>query len=141
MTDYVGSLVGGAVIGIAGVLLLLLNGRILGVSGILDGALNPLKKSESWRLFFLLGIGFGGLALKTMSPAAFANQVTRSPGALILAGLLVGYGTRLASGCTSGHGVCGVSRLSPRSIVATITFIGFGAVTVFLINHWLGGRV
>lgn len=141
MLEYFWAFVGGALIGIAALLLLLLNGRILGVSGILGGMLQPYKKGESWRYFFLLGMGLGGLVILALHPTAFEISVFRTPGAIILAGLLVGFGTRLGSGCTSGHGVCGVSRLSPRSIVATITFIAFGAATVFVITHWLGGRV
>jgi uncharacterized membrane protein YedE/YeeE len=143
MTHFtpVASLVGGLLIGLSSAALLLCNGKIAGISGIVGGLLNPIKQDTSWRILFLAGLLSGGLVMHALSPHAFAIAISRSPSALIFAGLLVGFGTRLGSGCTSGHGVCGISRLSPRSIIATLTFIATGAVTVFIVNHLLGGAL
>jgi uncharacterized protein len=133
-------LLGGALIGISATLLLLLHGRVAGISGIVGAALTPdtFPSERRWRFQFLVGLIGAGALLSFAMPASFAS----SPGTSLLrvgvAGLLVGYGTRLGSGCTSGHGVCGMSRLSTRSIVATGTFIVSGAVTVFLMKQ-LGG--
>lgn len=131
-------LLGGALIGLAAALLLLANGRVAGISGILGNLLRPAPGDVLWRAMFLLGlIGTGALALR-LQPAAFSAQ--ERPLLLVAAaGLLVGFGTRLGSGCTSGHGVCGVSRLSPRSIAATMTFMATGAATVYVARHLLGG--
>lgn len=129
---------GGLLIGVSSIFLLLSNGRILGISGIVNGLFNA--KDKQWRVFFLTGLILTGLFLFSRYPDNFINSVPRSYGVLFLAGLLVGYGTTMANGCTSGHGVCGISRLSMRSIVATLTFISFGALTVFIMNHFLGGK-
>ena len=130
-----GGLIGGALIGLAAVLLLALNGRIAGVSGILGGLITSTARGERfWRLAFIFGLiagavsyalGRGGLSLELQ-----AGGLT-----LLLAGLLVGVGTRLGSGCTSGHGVCGLARRSPRSLMATMTFMVTAALTVFLTRH------
>jgi uncharacterized membrane protein YedE/YeeE len=137
----VASLIGGMLIGLSGAALLLFHGKIAGISGIVGGILSPTKHDTPWRLLFVAGLLSGGFLFHWFSPQAFVITINRSPGALILAGLLVGFGTQLGNGCTSGHGVCGMSRLSPRSIIATITFIATGAMTVFLINHVLRGAL
>lgn len=141
MDSYFKAWVGGILIGCASLLMLVFNGRILGVSGIVGSLLQPARESKDWKLLFLVGLLIGGLVILILNPAAYQFSLARSPAALVIAGLLVGYGTRLGSGCTSGHGICGVSRLSPRSLVATITFMAFGAATVLVINHLLGGRI
>lgn len=130
--------IGGILIGLSAAAMLLLDGKIAGISGILGGILKPTKGDTFWRLCFLAGLLAGGLLLRLVLPSAFDFGIIRPYRLLVIAGLLVGFGTRLGSGCTSGHGVCGVSRLSPRSIVATGTFIFTGAVTVYLLNHLAG---
>lgn len=135
------SLLGGLLIGLGASALLLCNGKIAGISGIVGGLLSPAKNDTLWRAVFVAGLLSGGALFQLFSPHAFTIGVTRSPGALILAGLLVGYGTRLGNGCTSGHGVCGISRVSPRSLIDTVTFIITGAITVYIINHLLGGTL
>ncbi len=129
------SLLGGVLIGLSASAMLLLDGKIAGISGILAGVLKPVKGDTLWRICFLAGLLAGGLLLKELLPVAFEFGLIRPFPLLAIAGLLVGFGTRLGSGCTSGHGVCGVSRLSPRSLVATATFIFSGALTVYLLNH------
>lgn len=128
------SLAGGVLIGLAVALFVLLNGRIAGISGVLGGLLTAGKGDVSWRVAFLLGLiaAPGVYALFASVPTP---RIDTGWGALVLAGLLVGVGTRYGSGCTSGHGVCGLSRLSPRSLVATVAFMGAGFVTVFVIRH------
>jgi uncharacterized membrane protein YedE/YeeE len=133
------SLLGGALIGLGASILLLFNGRVAGISGILGGALSPAPGDTLWRLMFLLGLVSVGAVGVLIQPAAFSAGPTRSILAITLAGFLVGYGTRLGNGCTSGHGVCGVSRLSPRSLIATATFMATGALTVFIVQHVFGG--
>jgi len=135
------SLAGGILIGLAAGAMLLFDGKIAGISGIMAGLIRPVHGDTLWRGHFIGGLLAGGLLLRLFDPAAYAFTIQRSAGAIILAGLLVGFGTRLGNGCTSGHGVCGISRLSPRSIIATVTFIATGALTVFVVNHLLGGRV
>lgn len=135
----VASLFGGILIGLSASAMLLLTGKITGMSGIFAGVLRPAKGDTLWKACFLAGLLAGGLVLRLFVPRAFDFGVVRSWDVLALAGLLVGFGTRLGNGCTSGHGVCGVGRLSARSIVATVTFIASGAVVVFLVNHLLGG--
>ena len=128
------SLAGGVLLGIAAALYILLNGRILGISGILAGVLRPAKRDVGWRLFFLAGL----LVAPTVWALFEAPVVPRIEAGwplLLIAGLMVGWGTSYGSGCTSGHGVCGLSRLSPRSMVATLAFMGAGFVTVFLVRH------
>ena len=134
----VASTIGGVLIGLSASAMLLLNGKITGISGIFAGILRPMKGDTSWKVCFLAGLLVGGLLLRLFLPHAFDFGVVRSWGVLALAGILAGFGTRLGNGCTSGHGVCGVSRLSARSIVATATFVASGAVVVFLINHLYG---
>jgi uncharacterized membrane protein YedE/YeeE len=131
------SLAGGVLIGVAAAMLVLLNGRIAGISGILSGLLKPVKGDISWRVAFVLGLVASPL-LYALFAVVPTPHIDASWGALVLAGLLVGVGTRYGSGCTSGHGVCGLSRLSPRSLAATVAFMGAGFVTVFVIRHLLG---
>jgi uncharacterized protein len=135
------SLGGGMLIGLSASLLLLCDGKIAGISGIVGGLLNPTHNDTAWRILFVVGLLTGGLFFSLFAPHVFTFSIARSTGALILAGLLVGFGTRLGNGCTSGHGVCGISRLSVRSIVATVTFMITGIATVYIINHWLGGSL
>ncbi|NBX92823.1 MAG: YeeE/YedE family protein [Proteobacteria bacterium] len=132
---------GGLLIGVAALVLLFLNGRILGVSGIIGGLFNPSTRREPWRVFFLMGMLLGGLVLKTLLSFPLGNSLERPTPILILAGVLVGWGTRLGSGCTSGHGVCGMSRLSPRSLLGTVIFMLFGILTVWLLKLLPGGAV
>ncbi|MEM9194573.1 MAG: YeeE/YedE thiosulfate transporter family protein [Myxococcota bacterium] len=141
MSDFtpVSAAVGGLMIGLSAALLLFSHGRIAGVSGILGGLLRP--EGRNWRASFVLGMGLTGAVLAQLFPSAFAFELERTWAAIAVAGLLVGVGTRLGSGCTSGHGVCGISRLSPRSTVATLTFIAAGAVTVYLVRTYFGGMV
>lgn len=131
------SLAGGVMIGLAAVLLLIFSGRIAGISGIIGGLLTPAKGDVAWRLAFLLGLV---AAPVIFSLIYFLPPVEIEAGypTLIVAGLLVGIGTRYGSGCTSGHGVCGLSRRSPRSLVATASFMAAGFVTVYIIRHLLG---
>lgn len=137
----VASLLGGMLIGLSASLLLLCDGKIAGISGILGGILTPVQKDTSWRILFMSGLLAGGVLLRLVSPQVFAMEINRSTTILILAGLCVGFGTRLGNGCTSGHGVCGLSRFSQRSLVATVTFIATGMLTVFVVNHLFGGTV
>ncbi|HWP65141.1 MAG TPA: YeeE/YedE family protein [Candidatus Limnocylindria bacterium] len=132
-------LFGGALIGLAASLLLLWNGRIAGISGIVAGLLRPAAGEVAWRVAFLAGLFAGGVLLSVVDPRALDVRPPAPLGMTVLAGLLVGYGTRLGNGCTSGHGVCGVSRLSPRSLVATATFMLTGALTVYFVHSGLGG--
>jgi uncharacterized membrane protein YedE/YeeE len=133
----VSALVGGALIGISATLLLWLNGRIAGISGIMHGALRQ-RGGDAWRWLFLLGLVAGAGAWLWFTPTAFAPRVHFSPALVGLAGLLVGFGTAQGGGCTSGHGVCGISRLSVRSIAATLTFLAAGMASVFVVRHVLG---
>lgn len=135
------SLSGGMLIGVASALFILLNGRILGISGILGGLLPPKASDAGWRITFLLGMAAAPAVLLLLAPADFmqAPRIDAGYGLIIAAGLLVGLGTRYGSGCTSGHGVCGLSRLSPRSLVATLTFMGAGFAVVFALRHLFKG--
>lgn len=132
------ALAGGALIGLATALLLLLNGRIAGISGILGGLLRPARRDVAWRVAFLLGLMGASLVYGLFAPLPVPH-IEAGTGTLIAAGLLVGVGTRYGAGCTSGHGVCGLSRLSPRSLVATLAFMVAGFVTVFVLRHLLAG--
>jgi uncharacterized membrane protein YedE/YeeE len=152
--DWTRALIGGIIIGIAVSLMLLWNGRVTGISGIISEALNRTKGELAWRVLFIIGLFIGGLSLKFINPyfdKIFFNKssitqakilsatitegaIYNNPWITIIAGLLVGFGTVLGSGCTSGHGICGVSRLSPRSLVATLNFIIAGALIVFLLR-------
>ncbi|MDQ3060813.1 MAG: YeeE/YedE family protein [Pseudomonadota bacterium] len=130
------ALAGGALIGLAAALLLLLNGRIAGISGVLGGLLRPVRGDIAWRAAFVLGLVGAPLVYGLLQELP-APQIDADYAALTIAGLLVGVGTRYGSGCTSGHGVCGISRLSPRSLVATVCFMAAGFATVFVLHHLL----
>ena len=130
-----GGLIGGALIGLAAVLLLALNGRIAGVSGILGGLITSTSRGERfWYLAFIFGL-IAGAGLYVLARGGLPLELQAGGLTLLLAGLLVGVGTRLGSGCTSGHGVCGLARRSPRSLMATMTFMVTAALTVFLTRH------
>ena len=133
----VSGLVGGLLIGLAAALLLLLNGRISGISGIVGGLLAPRSSDAGWRVAFVAGLLLGALAYMLATGSAISVKMQASLPVLVVAGLLVGFGTRLGSGCTSGHGICGIARLSKRSIVATAMFFGVAILTVFLTRHAL----
>jgi uncharacterized membrane protein YedE/YeeE len=134
----VASVAGGALIGLSASALLVLNGRVAGVSSIVGGILQPQRGEVAWRVAFVAGLLAGGLLLAWRLPEAVAPRQTGAhPVLLVVAGLLVGFGTQLGSGCTSGHGVCGVSRLSARSIAAVATFMMTGALAAFLVQHVL----
>ncbi len=130
------ALAGGAIIGAAAALFLLVNGRIAGISGILGGLLRPAAGDVAWRVAFIGGLVFSP-ALYALVERLPAATIEASYPVVVLAGLLVGAGTRYGSGCTSGHGVCGLSRLSPRALVATAAFMAAGFVTVFVTRHLL----
>jgi uncharacterized membrane protein YedE/YeeE len=135
------ALAGGLLIGLAAVVLLALNGRIAGVSGIANGAFAKRATDRGWRLAFLVGLPLGA-ALAWLAMELAGGRATAARGNLplvlvVLGGLLVGFGTRLGSGCTSGHGVCGLARLSPRSLAAVVVFIATGIATVALVRHLL----
>jgi len=130
-TSWWFALGGGALIGLAASLLFLTHGRIAGISGVLGAMLPPTASDRAWRIAFLAGLIGAGVISSVIAPSAVGASV-RSPYAVVAAGLLVGYGTRMGSGCTSGHGVCGLSRLSTRSLVAVTTFMLTGALTVLI---------
>lgn len=133
MTGLIAGLAGGVLIGLASLLLLLFRGRIAGISGITGGILSPTTHDKGWRVLFLVGLLLGGVTTLALAPEQ-VNPPNVSIGLVILAGLLVGFGVSLGNGCTSGHGVCGVSRFSVRSIAATATFVGVGMVTATLLH-------
>ncbi|APB98689.1 YeeE/YedE family protein [Polynucleobacter asymbioticus] len=132
------ALLGGMILGLAAALYVLLHGRILGISGIVSGLLHPKEGDTSWRVYLMLGL----LAAPFFGALFFGIQPIIEVGAdwfvVIIAGLLVGFGAQYGSGCTSGHGICGLSRLSPRSLVATLSFMAAGFLTVFVIRHLIG---
>ena len=130
--EWINALIGGAIIGIAVSVMLLFNGRVTGISGIINGALTPQKGDTLWRVLFIAGLVLGGFALRGLSPAVFDGDLPTSEWTTVVAGLLVGFGTIMGSGCTSGHGVCGISRMSIRSLVSTMTFIAAGVAAVAL---------
>jgi uncharacterized protein len=131
------SLAGGILLGLASALFVLVNGRILGISGILGGLLTLKRSDAGWRVAFLLGMLAAPATLAWITPAGLvaAPRIDASYVLVVIAGLLVGYGTRLGSGCTSGHGVCGLSQLSPRSLVATGSFMAAGFAMVYVMRH------
>lgn len=131
------STAGGMLIGAASALLLLGKGRVAGISGIVGGLFRPTSDDVAWRVTFVAGLLTSGLLLAQVDGALFVSSVQRSPTTLAVAGLLVGFGTRMGQGCTSGHGVCGISRFSARSLAATLTFMAAGFVTVFITRHIL----
>ena len=131
--------IGGALIGLAAVLLMLFNGRIAGVSGITDGLVNPRTNDHLWRLTFIIGLVAAPLAAALVGYGVPMPQMPTNYATIVVAGLLVGFGTRLGNGCTSGHGICGIARLSPRSITATGVFMIAAIVVVALMRHVVGG--
>lgn len=132
------ALLGGTLIGISAVLLMLLNGRIAGMTAMLDGVLSPKSPDSPWRLAFMAGAILAPL-LATLFGAEFSFQSPTTGPLLALGGVIVGVGVTFGSGCTSGHGVCGIARLSPRSIVATLTFMASTFITVAIMRHVIGG--
>lgn len=132
------SLSGGIILGVASAIFILINGRILGISGIVGGLLPPKPGDTLWRLAFLAGMFAAPWVFSVLAPPDMIStpQIDADTLMLVIAGLLVGIGTRYGSGCTSGHGVCGLSRMSPRSLTATISFMGTGFLTVYLVRHF-----
>jgi uncharacterized membrane protein YedE/YeeE len=137
MTSYGLSFLGGAIIGLAASLFLLLHGRVAGIAGLFAGSFLPRSEARVQRILFVVGLFAAAPLAMLMTPRAASSPT--SIVVVAVAGLLVGFGTRLGNGCTSGHGVCGMSRLSARSIVATLVFMGAAMVTVFVVRHVLGG--
>jgi uncharacterized membrane protein YedE/YeeE len=137
--DPVSALFGGALIGLASVLLMLLTGRVAGISGILGGVLSGTAGDRAWRLAFIAGLIAAPLASVLLGNPLAEARMPASWAVIVAAGLLVGFGTRLANGCTSGHGICGMARLSRRSIVATMVFMAAAVLTVAIVRHGLGG--
>ncbi len=129
---------GGILIGLAAILMLLFTGRIAGISGIMGGLLSPKQAETLWRIAFLVGIVIGAFLFNLIRPDFYQPRAGFPVLLLVIGGLLVGFGTRMGNGCTSGHAVCGIARLSVRSIAATLTFMTSGFVTVFLIRHVIG---
>jgi len=132
------ALAGGALIGLSATLLILFNGRIAGISGIIGGLLQPPRGDMDWRIAFLVGM-IGAPVIAALLGQPVVPDISAGWGEVLAAGFLVGIGTRYAGGCTSGHGVCGLSRGSVRSLVATLTFMAAGIVTVFVMRHVVGG--
>ncbi len=133
----VSGLIGGLLIGLATALMMLFNGRIAGISGIVGGLLARNGSEVGWRAVFVVGLLLGAFIYMLATGGALPVRVEASLPVMVVAGLLVGFGTRLGSGCTSGHGISGIARLSKRSVVATLVFMGAGIVTVFLTGHVL----
>jgi len=136
------ALAGGALIGLSAAFLLLAKGRIAGISGIAGGVIYPESRDDlGWRVFFLLGLVLGGFAYQWSGLGVGVDHIVAiaDKPVLVLAGLLVGIGTQVGTGCTSGHGICGLARRSPRSLVATLCFMGSAVVTVYIVRHLMGG--
>lgn len=136
--DWWLALAGGVLIGVSATLLLWLNGRVAGVSGIVNGVLFPRAGEMSWRVAFLLGLVAAGGLYMTVVPGAPLPRTDFPRAGLVVAGLLVGFGTRMGNGCTSGHGVCGLGRLSARSLAAVVTFMALAIATTFAVRHLWG---
>lgn len=132
------ALAGGALIGLSASLVLLGHGRVAGISGIYGGLFDPQQRDQAFRGWFISGLVLAGLLVRIVAPLAFETATPGGLGSIAFAGLLVGFGTRLGNGCTSGHGVCGLTRFSPRSLVATMTFMGAGMFVVHLVKHFGG---
>ena len=133
------SLLGGIILGVAAALYVLLHGRILGISGIVSGLLHPKLADSSWRVSLVLGLISAPFLAALFFGIIPVVEIDSGWLAIVIAGLLVGFGAQYGSGCTSGHGICGLSRLSPRSLVATLAFMSAGFVMVFIIRHMIGG--
>ncbi len=134
------AVIGGAIIGLSAAFLLLVKGRIAGISGIAGGIFLPEKGDLAWRIFFVIGLILGGFIYQWLELGPELREIKSlvGTGTLIIAGLLVGVGTTVGTGCTSGHGICGLARRSPRSLVATLTFMGSAILTVFIVRHLIG---
>lgn len=133
MNDYLLATFGGGLIGLAVSLMLFWNGRVTGISGIFYGAtVKPELGDKAWRWYFIFGLIGGGFLLRFSLPNTFGEGLQTEPWTVVVAGLLVGFGTLLGNGCTSGHGVCGISRMSPRSMIATLSFIAAGVLSVYV---------
>ncbi|MCY1001484.1 YeeE/YedE family protein [Myxococcus sp. MISCRS1] len=139
MNTFLLPLLGGVLLGLGAALLLLFNGRIAGISGIAGGLWAPASGDTGWRVAFIGGLMLGGVVLAAVRPEVLGAPVLTGVATPLIAGLCVGFGARLGSGCTSGHGVCGLARGSKRSLVATLTFMAAGAATVFVTRHLVGG--
>ena len=133
----VSALIGGGLIGLSATILLTVNGRLAGISGIMAGLVPPARDDAMWRILFIVGL-FGGAAAWLLATGGPVVAFDVSWPVIVIGGLLTGIGTRIGAGCTSGHGVCGIARLSPRSFVATATFVAVGALTVFISRHMIG---
>lgn len=133
------ALLGGALIGLAASLLLLTHGKVAGISGLYGGILRRGTSDRALRFWFIAGLLVAGALVRVLVPAAFATTWSATLPVALVAGLFVGFGTQLGNGCTSGHGVCGISRMSVRSLVATGTFMATGVATVFIVRHVIGG--
>lgn len=133
----ISAMAGGALIGLSASLLFLFNGRIAGISGILNGVLYAPRKDKAWRLLFLAGLVLGAVLFHGFAPGFNSPRLGYPLWLLAAGGFLVGFGARMANGCISGHGICGLARLSIRSVAATLTFIGAGMATVYVIRHLL----
>ena len=134
--DWINALAGGLLIGLAVTLMLLFNGRVTGISGIVYGIFNPVKGDFAWRYYFMGGLFLGGVIMSWLRQDAFQNNLDSPLSHMIIAGFLVGFGTVLGSGCTSGHGVCGISRFSPRSFVSTGIFMLVGIGIVYALRFF-----
>lgn len=132
---------GGALIGISASIILLFQGKVAGISGILGGLFRWPVSEMQYRALFLCGLLLGGIIVSLLLPQAYDMQLDRSTGSIVVAGLMVGFGTQLGSGCTSGHGVCGLSRLSTRSLVSVCTFMAIGLLTSSSIAFFFGGQL
>lgn len=133
--EWINALLGGVLIGVSVSLMLFWNGRVTGISGIINGVLTPAKGDTLWRALFIAGLILGGLVMGQLNSKVFENTIATDMKTTVIAGLLVGFGTILGSGCTSGHGVCGISRMSPRSLVATIVFMAAGIAAVYIFRN------
>ncbi len=140
MNNYILPVIGGAIIGVAVSLMLYLNGRVTGISGIISGALRRPKGDFAWRLNFIFGLILGGIVLQDLYPEALTSNLQREIPWIVFAGLLVGFGTVMGSGCTSGHGICGISRFSLRSVVATLVFMVFGILSATSFRVLIGAE-
>ena len=135
--DWINPLIGGVIIGLAASLMLLLQGRIFGISGVLSGAIFSKGEDKKWRIAAVAGLVIGSAFVNFLQPEYFNYEVKGDLWMMVLAGVLVGFGSRLGSGCTSGHGICGIPRLSYRSLTAVLTFMATGILTVYIFRHVL----
>ncbi|HEX2725181.1 MAG TPA: YeeE/YedE family protein [Beijerinckiaceae bacterium] len=133
------ALIGGALIGASAALFVMLNGRVAGISGVLGGLIPPVRGEVAWRVAFLAGLFMAPLAYVFFGGSLPTVTLTQPLALLVVAGLIVGFGTRLGAGCTSGHGVCGIGRASPRSIAATLVFMTTAIATILVVRHVVGG--